>query len=301
MANITAKDVAALRERTNCGMMDCKKALVEADGDTEKAIEILKEKGLAKAAKKAGRIAAEGVVTAVIDEAKNVGVVLEVNSETDFVAKNDTFKEFVAMVANAIIENAPADVDALLNCTVDGQTISERLTEKIATIGENIKIRRFERLEGGVLIPYVHDGGRIGVIVKLDTEATKDEVKECGLNVALQVTAMNPQYLNETEVPADVAENEKKIMLNQVIEEGKPAQIAEKIVIGKMKKYFGEICLVDQAYVKDGDVTVGKYVENFAKELGKDIAVAQFVRFEKGEGIEKKEDNFADEVASMIK
>ena len=301
MANITAKDVAALRERTNCGMMDCKKALVEADGDTEKAIEILREKGLAKAAKKAGRIAAEGIVTAIVDEAKNVGVVLEVNSETDFVAKNETFQEFVSVIAKTIIDQNPADVEALAECTVDGAKIGDMLTEKIATIGENIKIRRFERLEGGRLIPYIHGEGRIGVIVKLDTEAELAEVSECGMNVALQVTAMNPQYLNETEVPAETVESEKKLMLNQVIEEGKPAQIAEKIVMGKMKKFFSEICLVDQEYVKNGDFTVGKYVESVAKEIGKEIAIAQYVRFEKGEGIEKREDNFADEVAGMIK
>ena len=301
MANITAKDVAALRERTNCGMMDCKKALVEADGDTEKAIEILREKGLAKAAKKAGRIAAEGIVTAIVDEAKNVGVVLEVNSETDFVAKNETFQEFVSVIAKTIIDQNPADVEALAECTVDGAKIGDMLTEKIATIGENIKIRRFERLEGGRLVPYIHGEGRIGVIVKLDTEAELAEVSECGMNVALQVTAMNPQYLNETEVPAETVESEKKLMLNQVIEEGKPAQIAEKIVMGKMKKFFSEICLVDQEYVKNGDFTVGKYVESVAKEIGKEIAIAQYVRFEKGEGIEKREDNFADEVAGMIK
>ena len=301
MANITAKDVAALRERTNCGMMDCKKALVEADGDTEKAIEILREKGLAKAAKKAGRIAAEGIVTAIVDEAKNVGVVLEVNSETDFVAKNETFQEFVSVIAKTIIDQNPADVEALAECTVDGAKIGDMLTEKIATIGENIKIRRFERLEGGRLVPYIHGEGRIGVIVKLDTEAELAEVSECGMNVALQVTAMNPQYLNETEVPAETVESEKKLMLNQVIDEGKPAQIAEKIVMGKMKKFFSEICLVDQEYVKNGDFTVGKYVESVAKEIGKEIAIAQYVRFEKGEGIEKREDNFADEVAGMIK
>lgn len=300
MANITAKDVAALRERTGCGMMDCKKALVETDGDMDKAIEVLREKGLAKAAKKAGRIAAEGIVASVVDEDKKVGVVLEVNSETDFVAKNDVFQGFVNTVAKTIIDQNPADVEALLECTCDEGKIGDMLTEKIATIGENIKIRRFTRLEG-VLVPYVHDGGRIGVMVKLETEADGDEVKTCGKDVALQVTAMNPQYLCKEEISEETIENEKAIMKKQVIDEGKPEAIADKIVLGKLAKYYKEVCLVEQPFVKDGDMSVAQYVDSVAKSVGKPIKVAGFVRYEKGEGIQKKEDNFADEVASMIK
>lgn len=300
MAAFTAQDVKALREKTGCGMMDCKKALVEAEGDADKAIEILKEKGLAKAAKKAGRIAAEGIVTAIVDEAKKVGVVLEVNSETDFVAKNDVFKGFVNLIAQTIMDQNPADVDALLECTTAEGKVADMLTEKIATIGENIKIRRFARLEG-VLVPYVHGEGRIGVMVKLDTEDYNDEVRTCGKDIALQVTAMNPAYLDKDSVPADVIENEKAIMKKQVIDEGKPEAIADKIVMGKLGKYYKEVCLVEQPFVKDGDVSVAQYVDGVAKQIGKSIKVAEFVRYEKGEGIQKKEDNFADEVASMIK
>lgn len=303
MANITAKDVAALRERTGCGMMDCKNALVETDGDMEKAIEVLREKGLAKAAKKAGRVAAEGIVTAKYDSAKKVGIVLEVNAETDFVAKNDTFKDFVDEIADTILEKNPADVETLLECTgSNGTKIADMLTEKVATIGENIRIRRFARIEG-VLVPYIHGEGRIGVLVKLDTDADADnaELLTCGKDVALQVTAMNPTYLDKNSVPADIVASEKEIMLAQILNEGKPAEIAEKIVMGKISKYFKEICLLEQPFVKDGDVSVAQYVENTAKAIGKSIKVVEYVRFEKGEGIQKKEENFADEVASMIK
>ena len=303
MANITAKDVASLRERTGVGMMDCKKALAEADGDVEKAIVILREKGLATQAKKAGRVAAEGLVVAMVEG--NVGVVVEVNSETDFVANTDQFKNFCNMVAKTIIECNPADVDALKACKASGsdKTVEEELQEVFLQIRENIQIRRFTRMEG-TLVAYIHGEGRIGVMVKMDTDLG-EKAYACGKDCALQIAAMNPAYLDRTKVPADVLENEKKIMLAQMAEDpkmaNKPAAVLEKIVEGKVGKYYSENCLVDQEFVKDGDFTVGKYVEKCAKELGGSIKVVDYVRYERGEGIAKKTDNFADEVASMIK
>lgn len=298
----TAMDVKSLRERTGCGMMDCKKALTTAEGDMEKAIEILREKGLAAAAKKAGRIAAEGLVVSVIDEAKKVGVVLEVNAETDFVAKNDSFVNFVNAVAQIIIDNNPSTVEELENCKYDatGTTVIEALREKILTIGENMKIRRFERMEGD-LISYVHGGGRIGVMVKFTTDvATKPEFNEYAKSVAMQIAAMSPQYLCKEEVPASVLEKEKEILMIQAINEGKPESIAEKMVVGKISKFYKENCLVDQAFIKDGEISISKYTDNVAKELSGSIVIDKFIRFEKGEGLEKREDNFADEVANMM-
>ena len=303
MANITAKDVASLRERTGVGMMDCKKALVEADGDVEKAIVILREKGLATQAKKAGRVAAEGLVVAMVEG--NVGVVVEVNSETDFVANTDQFQNFCNMVAKTIIECTPADVDALKACKASGsdKTVEEELQEVFLQIRENIQIRRFTRMEG-TLVAYIHGEGRIGVMVKMDTDLG-EKAYACGKDCALQIAAMNPAYLDRTKVPADVLENEKMIMHAQMAEDpkmaNKPAAVLEKIVEGKVGKYYSENCLVDQEFVKDGDFTVGKYVEKCAKELGGSIKVVDYVRYERGEGIAKKTDNFADEVASMIK
>lgn len=301
MANVTAQDVKELRDMTGCGMMDCKRALVEADGNRDEAVKILREMGLAKSAKKAGRIAAEGVVKA--KTKGNIGVVVEINCETDFCAKSDKFLEFVETIADTILDNNVSDVDALAGCTAAGTSVpvSELLTEKIATIGENLKIRRFTKLEG-VLVPYMHDGGRIGTMVKLSTDKPDDaEVLACGKNVALQVTALNPQFLDKDSVPADVLANEKEVQMKLVEQEGKPANVAEKIVEGRMRKFFEEVCLVDQKYFKDDSMTVGKYVESVAKAQGAALKVETFVRYERGEGIEKKEDNFADEVASMIK
>lgn len=303
--NFTAKDVAALRSKTGCGMMDCKKALTSADGDMDKAIDLLREKGLAAATKKAGRIAAEGVAFAKTNDEGTVGVVVEVNAETDFVAKNADFNAFVETCADTIIEKNPADLDALLKETAVGtdMTVEALVQDKILTIGENIKVRRFARYEG-VSATYIHAGGRIGVMVEFDTDADiakKDEFKAYGKDIAMQVAAANPLYLDEASVPAETLEHEKKILTEQVMNEGKPANIAEKIVNGKMGKYFKENCLVDQLFVKDTDMTVAKYTEKVSKELGSDIKITGFVRFEKGEGLEKKEDNFADEVQSMIK
>lgn len=301
----TAKDVAELRAKTGCGMMDCKKALTGADGDMDKAIDLLREKGLAAASKKAGRIAAEGVAYAVTNDDSSVGTVVEVNAETDFVAKNADFQNFVKDCANTIIEKNPADLDALMKETAvnSDMTVEALVQDKILTIGENIKVRRFERYEG-VVSTYIHAGGRIGVMVKFDTDtqtAAKDEFKSYAKDIAMQIAAINPLYLSKEAVPASTLEYEKKILTEQVIQEGKPEHIAEKIVLGKMGKYFKETCLLEQPFVKDGDISVRQYTENTAKKLGANIKVVEFVRFEKGEGIEKKEDNFADEVQSMIK
>ncbi len=301
----TASDVKALRERTGCGMMDCKKALSQTDGDMEKAIEILREKGLAAAAKKATRIAAEGLVYALVDDAKKVGVIIEVNAETDFVAKNSDFVAMVDTFAKTVIAENPADVDALLACKAVGSdlTVADILRDKILVIGENMKIRRFTRMEGEICT-YIHGGGRIGVMVKFDVDsavAAKEEFKNFAKDVAMQIAAVSPQYLNKEDVPADVVAKEKEILTAQAMNEGKPANIAEKMVMGRINKFYKEVCLVEQPFVKDGDMTVGKYVENTAKELGTSIKLLSFVRFEKGEGLEKREDNFADEVASMMK
>lgn len=299
----TAQDVKTLREITGCGMMDCKKALTESEGNQEKAIELLREKGLAAAAKKAGRVAAEGIVKAYIDSAKNIGVVIEVNAETDFVAKNADFQNFVETCAKTVVEQNPADVEVLSACKASGSdmTITEMLTEKIQTIGENIKIRRFVRYEG-VVSSYIHGGGSIGVMVRFDTDvAGATGFEEFGKDIAMQVAAANPGYLCESEVPAEVIEKEKEILKVQAMNEGKPEAIAEKMVVGRIQKYYKENCLIDQVFIKDNELTISKYVDAKAKEFGGKIAIAEFVRFEKGEGIEKRSDDFADEVANMMK
>ncbi len=308
MADISAKDVATLRERTGVGIMDCKRALVETEGDMEKAIVVLREKGLATQAKKSGRVASEGIVTSVVDEDKKAGVVLEVNSETDFVAKNQEFKSFVDSVATTIINENPADVEALNATKMFGSdiTVAEALQELFLKIRKNMQIRRFVRMEG-VLVSYVHGDGQFGVMVKMDTDidASNEKLIACGKDICLQITSMNAGYLNKESVPAEVLDSERTIMLAQMSEDpkmaNKPEQVKNKIVDGKITKYYTENCLLEQEFVKDGDLTVGKYVEKVAKELGGKISIVDFVRFERGEGIEKKADNFADEVASMIK
>ena len=297
----TAADVKELREMTGCGMMDCKKALAEADGDKEKAVDILREKGMAKAVKKAGRIASEGIVKDYIDG--NVGVVVEVNAETDFVAKNDQFVEFVTDVAKTIAEKNPANVEALKAEIISGgdQTVGDALTEKIAKIGENMNIRRFARYEGTVA-SYIHGGGRIGVLVKFDTDcADKPGFDEFAKNIAMQIAAAGAEYLDRDSVPADRVEHEKEILAAQAKNEGKPDNIIEKMIIGRINKFYKEVCLVDQEYIKDGDLSVAKYVQQTAKELGGSIKIVDYTRFEKGEGLEKKSEDFAAEVASMIK
>ena len=305
----TAADVKALREKTGVGMMDCKKALTEADGDMDRAIDVLREKGLAASAKKAGRIAAEGIVLAYTDEAKKVSVLVEVNSETDFVAKNEKFVNYVTAVAKTIADTNPADVDELLAKPLAGgtRTVQENLQDMVLSIGENMKIRRFERVEG-ITTSYIHGGGSVGVLVMFDTDdktAATDAFKVMGKDVAMQIAAMSPAYLDEASVPADVLAHEKEITKAQLAEDpkmaGKPEQVLAKIVDGKIVKYFKENCLLDQAFVKDGDMNVAKYVASVAKELGADIKVTGFIRYAKGEGLEKREDDFAAEVASMMK
>ena len=301
----TAKDVQALRERTGCGMMDCKKALVECDGDMDKAVDFLREKGLASQAKKATRVAAEGQVVTKVDG--DVAAILEINAETDFVAGGEPFKALCDKVIDVIVKQNPADVEALLACKENGQTVDEMVQELFLQVRENMKVRRFYRTEGKCA-SYIHAGGRIGVLVEFDTTddiAAKDEFAALGKSVAMHIAAMNPAYLDEASVPAEVIAKEKEIMVAQMKEDpkmaNKPEMVLNKIVEGKIGKFFKENCLVEQVFAIDGDYTVGKYVEKIAKELGGDIKVKAYTRFEKGEGIEKKVENFAEEIANMVK
>lgn len=301
----TAKDVKNLREKTGCGMMDCKKALTASNGDMQAAIDFLREKGLAAATKKAGRIAAEGVAMAYTNSENNVGVALEVNAETDFVAKNADFQTFVKDCAQTIMEKNPKDVEELLKMPMSDKdkTVEATLQEKILTIGENIKIRRFKRMEGNIAT-YIHAGGKIGVMVKFDsdTDVSKvDEFKVLGKDVAMQIAAVNPQYLNRECVPTDVVEHEKKILKEQIVNDGKPENIAEKIVNGRMGKFYKEICLLEQPFVKENSINVRDHIKSVSDKLGCKLEITDFVRFEKGEGIEKREDDFADEVKNLIK
>ncbi len=291
---VTASQVKDLREKTGAGMMDCKKVLTETDGDMEKAIELLRERGIAKAAKKSGRVAAEGLVEAYVSEDKKVGAIVEVNSETDFVAKNEEFKNFVMNVAKQVVEKNPKDVEELLNqesIEVSGKTVNEVLVEKIATIGENLSIRRFARFETqGLIEKYIHGDGKIAVLVNMakgDSEVAKD--------ICMQIAAARPEYLNEQSVPEERIQKEKEILKAQTMNEGKPEAIAEKIVQGRIGKFFSEICLVDQAFVKNPDIKVSELLKQ------KDAEVIEFARFEKGESIEKKEENFAEEVMKQLK
>ena len=291
---ITASLVKELREKTGAGMMDCKKVLTETDGDMEKAAELLRERGITKAAKKSDRIAAEGLVYCYLAEDKKLGVVLEVNAETDFVAKNDEFRKFVADTAKHIAVKNPATVEELLEqkALVDEtKTIKDILTDKIATIGENMTVRRFARFEtDGLIETYTHGDGKIGVMVEF-TKGTSEVARD----VCMQIAAARPEYLNEAEVPADVVEHEMEILKAQAMNEGKPAEIAEKMVNGRINKFYKEICLEEQDFVKDSDMTVGAFVKS------KNGSIVNMVRFEVGEGIEKKEENFAEEVMNQIK
>ena len=304
---ISAKDVMELRKQTDCGMMECKKALTEADGNFEKAIEILRERGLATAAKKASRVAAEGMVYADYCPECKVGVVIEVNAETDFVAKNDKFVDFVKKATKVIMEQNPADVEALMNCKMGDETVDQALKELILVIKENIKVRRFVRYEG-VCSAYVHGGGTHGILVNFETTngiEAKDEFAAYGKDIAMQVAAANPGYVDEASVPAEVVAKEKEIMLVQMAGDpktaNKPEAVKQKMIEGKIKKFFKENCLVDQEFVKDGDLTVAQYTAKVAKDLGGDIKIVKFARFQKGEGLEKRADDFAAEVASMVK
>ena len=299
----TAADVKNLREMTCVGMMDCKKALVASDGDMDKAIEYLREKGLAASAKKAGRIAAEGMAyAAVID---GMGVVVEVNAETDFVGKNEKFVEFVKGVAATIAANKPADLDALMACQYNGTdlTVTQQQQEMVLVIGENIKVRRFAFFTEGTSVAYVHAGGKIGVLVNLEVSGGIDAT-EIGKDVAMQIAALNPRFWDKTQVTQDVLDEEKKIMLAQMANDpkmaNKPDKVKENIVIGKLNKFYAENCLLQQEFVKDNTMTVEKYIASAAKALGGTVTFKDAVRFEKGEGIEKKQDDFAAEIASMV-
>ena len=304
MAEFSAKDVAELRKQTGCGMMDCKNALKDANGDFQAAVKILREKGMAATAKKASRIAAEGLVDVMTDG--NVSAIVEVNSETDFVAKNAIFQEFVKDILKTIIKNKPADVDALLASEfVLGGTVADALAEKTYTSGEKLSIRRFNVVEG-VVSTYIHGLGATGIIVNFVTDvADKAEFAECAKNVALQTAAMPVQYLDRDSVPASVLAEEKAILISQMQQDpkmaNKPQQVLEKIVEGKLGKFYETNCLLEQAYVKDDSMSVSKYVASVAKELGGSIKVVGYVRYDKGEGIQKREEDFAAEIEKMVK
>ncbi len=304
---ISAKDVMELRKQTDCGMMECKAALTEANGDFAKAIELLREKGLATASKKAGRIAAEGMVYAVNFADKKIAVALEVNAETDFVAKNEKFVDFVHELAAVIAAEKPADVEALLACKMGEGTVDDALKGLILVIKENIKVRRFVVYEG-YCSAYVHGGGSHAVVVKFDTTAevaAKPEFEVFGKDIAMQVAASVPAYLNRNEVPAETLEKEKEIVLAQMANDpktaNKPDAIKEKMVVGRVAKYYKEACLMDQAFIKDGNIDITKYVADTAKALGGDIKVVAFTHYTKGEGLEKRCDDFAAEVAAAVK
>lgn len=301
----TATDVKTLREMTGVGMMDCKKALVETDGDMDKAVEWLREKGLAASQKKAGRIAAEGMAFATVID--GIGVVVEVNAETDFVAKNDKFVDYVKGVAATVASCDPADLDALMACKYNGTavTVTEQQQEMVLVIGENIKVRRFARFADGISVPYNHAGGKIGVIVNLDCAAgSSDKLVELGKDVAMQIAALNPRFLDKSQVEESTLAEEKKILLAQMANDpkmaAKPEKVKEGIVAGKLGKFFSENCLLQQDFVKDGSMTVEKYIAAVGKEVGAAITLRDATRFAKGEGIEKREENFAEEIAKQL-
>ena len=307
---ITAAMVKELREMTGAGMMDCKKALTEADGNMEKAVEVLREKGLAASAKKAGRIASEGMVEIFLSEDNKVGAIVEVNSETDFVAKNQVFRDYVAAVAKQAAESTAADIDAFFEekWALDTQfTVKEALSQQVAVIGENLNIRRFERYtkaQAGKLVSYIHGGGRIGVMIELACENEAEELVELGKNIAMQVAALNPKFISEADVPAEFIAKETEILTAQAMNDPKnakkPENIIAKMIEGRLKKELKEMCLVEQPYVKDTDMTVQQYIDSVAKVVGAPISIARIVRFETGEGMEKKEENFAEEVAKAM-
>ncbi|MDK2966977.1 MULTISPECIES: translation elongation factor Ts [Lacrimispora] len=306
MAAVTAGMVKELREMTGAGMMDCKKALAQTDGDMDKAVEFLREKGLAAASKKAGRIAAEGVVTTVVSEDGKSGAIVEVNSETDFVAKNAQFQSYVADVVSQVLNTEAKDMDTFMAESWIGDsslTVAQALSSQISVIGENMNIRRFEKITtDGVVVDYIHGGGRIGVLIEAGAEVVNDAVKEALKNIAMQIAALNPKYVKRDEISQEFIDHETEILKVQAKNENpdKPDAIIEKMIVGRLNKELKEFCLVDQAYVKDGDLTVGKYLEQVSKEVGGKVEVRKFVRFETGEGLEKKEENFAEEVAKQM-
>ena len=300
---VTAQMVKELREATGAGMMDCKKALTEADGNMERAVDILREKGLSKAAKKADRVAAEGLVTIKTNADNTVAAIVEVNSETDFVAKNQDFKDFVADVAEMVLEGDVADVEALLASNhKEGKALKDVLNDRVATIGEKLDVRRFERIAtSGKVAGYIHGGGKIGVVVELATDSNDERVLTLGKDIAMQVAAMNPKYISRDDVDPEYIAHETEVLTQQALNEGKPANILEKMVVGTLNKELKEVCLVDQVFVKDSELTISKLIAKVAKEVASDISVANMVRYEVGEGIEKREENFAEEVAKQMK
>lgn len=304
---ITASMVKELREMTGAGMMDCKKALAQTDGDMDKAVEFLREKGLAAAEKKAGRIAAEGLVATNVSADGKVASIVEVNSETDFVAKNEKFQNYVAEVAAQAASTTATDIEAFLAeawAADTSMSVKEALAAQIAVIGENMNIRRFKKIvaENGFVESYIHAGGRVGVLVEVETSVVNDQTKAVAKDVAMQIAAIAPKYLSSDDVPADYKEHEKEILKAQAMNENpdKPENIIEKMIIGRLNKQLKEVCLLEQAFIKDEDLTVKKYVETAAKEIGADITIKSFVRFETGEGIEKKSEDFAAEVAAQM-
>jgi len=301
---VTAAMVKELRERSGAGMSACKEALVEANADMERAVEILREKGLAAAAKKAGRVASEGLVHILVDDDRKTGVIVEVNSETDFVAKNQDFIDYVHQVAELAKTSSANDLETFLGEKwPSGETVQEALTQKIALIGENIGIRRFTRYaasDSGVLVHYIHGGGRVAVMMEMESAVVNEGLIEAGRNLCMQIAAMSPLFVARADVPEDFIAKEKEILIQQAINEGRPANIAEKVVEGRLKKSLVAMCLMEQEYVKDGELTCAKYVESVSKEIGTTVAVKRFIRYETGEGIEKKEEDFAAEVEKAI-
>ncbi|MDR3295903.1 MAG: translation elongation factor Ts [Clostridiales Family XIII bacterium] len=302
MAGITAAQVKELRERTGAGMMDCKNVLTETDGDMERSIEVLREKGLAKAAKKAGRIASEGLVRIKFSPDYKTAAIVEVNSETDFVAKNEEFIGFVEKLSAIAAETAWSNLDEFLAAPYDAVTVQEKLNSLIATIGENLNVRRAQKsAQPGVIhVGYLHGAGKIGVIIGLETTASYDEIAVTGKDIAMQAASMNPRFIDESQVDPEYMESEKKILIQQALNEGKSADIVEKMVSGRLKKELKETCLLEQKFVKNADVTISQYIAEAAKAIGKPIKVAVMIRYEVGEGIEKKEENFAEEVARQM-
>jgi elongation factor Ts len=306
---VTASMVKELRELTGAGMMDCKKALAATEGDMDKAVEFLREKGLAAAEKKAGRIAAEGIVDVNVSADGTLASIVEVNSETDFVAKNEKFKEFVAAVAAQAAKTTASDLDSFLAekwALDNSKTVKEELSSMIAIIGENMNIRRFEKIEAkdGFVVSYIHGGGRIGILVELATTVNNADVQEAGKNIAMQIAAMSPKYVDQSEISADFIAHEKDILKAQIMNDPsnskKPENIIEKMIEGRLNKELKEFCLVDQVYVKDGELSVAQYLANVSKQVGAPVTVKRFIRFETGEGLEKKSENFAEEVARQM-
>ncbi len=306
---VTASMVKELREMTGAGMMDCKKALAATEGDMDKAVEFLREKGLAAAEKKAGRIAAEGIVDTNVSADGKVASIVEVNSETDFVAKNEKFRDFVAAVAAQVSNSTTNDLDTFLaeKWALDtSKTVKEELSTMISIIGENMNIRRFERVvaDNGFVVSYIHGGGRIGILVDVNCSVNNAEVQEAAKNVAMQIAALSPKYVDQSEISAEFIAHEKDILKAQIMNDPtnskKPENIIEKMLEGRLSKELKEFCLVDQAYVKDSELTVGQYLANVSKQVGATMTVKRFVRFETGEGLEKKSENFAEEVAKQM-